>query len=718
MANGHEAELAARGRAAHDRLARAEAHGQRLLNELEHRVNVAESREAATATDRAQLVDKLTLAEGRARAADAALEAQTERANQALAELHAMREGGAKREQDACAEQRALEQRVAALEASLEKAHAIGGAAAKVEVAEVVAEVAAEAEVAAAAEAEAATAEAATAEAAEAATAEAATAEAATAEAATAEAATATTAELITAEMARLVRPAREVAPETLAALAEQARAEVHAEAAAQMELELQLLRSSEMPRGTAAQGVPAQGVPARAPEDSATTHDTRWGDAEERQVAEAQRRAFELTVEMRSRLRVARGALRARDRPTLQMLIAALGMQETLPPPDGNSTTREMPSATNLSTDGSPPPHGASGTRHAIVREGAASAGEAACLRSACARGMDVPAGAGGAGGGRGAAECDAAVPSGEPSYHDPAAVLESSRFAAAEPPRALTLAAPSATATAGIISSSEMVHSADPYSADSSSDESSADEHLKQRSAGLRASTVAPRGKEAPASPQRRVDEKAWAEAVSWLAAVTAAAAPCELEHEALRQWLMSGVVLCDLIDRVRPGCVAKPSASPMPFKQMENIGNYIEACRELGVPQQDLFVTVDLYEGKNLGAVVRNIHSLGRVAQALGFEGPALGARLAQRNERKFSALQLAQARAMPARWTNQGNSFAVSTPASPGGAPEAPETPEAPEAPEVYGSNAESAAEYKQSGMNMALLDEMCDAVFDT
>ena len=178
------------------------------------------------------------------------------------------------------------------------------------------------------------------------------------------------------------------------------------------------------------------------------------------------------------------------------------------------------------------------------------------------------------------------------------------------------------------------------------------------------------------------------------------------------------MSGVVLCDLIDRVRPGCVAKPSASPMPFKQMENIGNYVEACRELGVPQQDLFVTVDLYEGKNLGAVVRNIHSLGRVAQALGFEGPALGARLAQRNERKFSALQLAQARAMPARWTNQGNSFAVSTPASPGGAPEAPETPEAPEAPEVYGSNAESAAEYTQSGMNMALLDEMCDAVFDT
>ena len=56
--------------------------------------------------------------------------------------------------------------------------------------------------------------------------------------------------------------------------------------------------------------------------------------------------------------------------------------------------------------------------------------------------------------------------------------------------------------------------------------------------------------------------------------------------------------------------------------------------------------------------------------------------------------------------------------MSTPASPGGAPETPEAPEAPEAPEVCGNNAESAAAYKQSGMNMALLDEMYGAVFDT
>ena len=46
-------------------------------------------------------------------------------------------------------------------------------------------------------------------------------------------------------------------------------------------------------------------------------------------------------------------------------------------------------------------------------------------------------------------------------------------------------------------------------------------------------------------------------------------------------------------------------------------------------IGVPSQDLFMTVDLYEGKNMDAIVRNLHSLGRVAQTISkFEGPHLG------------------------------------------------------------------------------------------
>ena len=129
-------------------------------------------------------------------------------------------------------------------------------------------------------------------------------------------------------------------------------------------------------------------------------------------------------------------------------------------------------------------------------------------------------------------------------------------------------------------------------------------------------------------------------------------------------VRVWLQSGVVLCELINAIEPQSAARPSTSAMPFKQMENINTYTDACRRLGVPESDLFVTVDLYEGKNMPAVVRNLHSLGRVAQKRGFHGPSLGARLASRNVRQFSEAQINAARAMPARWTNRGSTITLS------------------------------------------------------
>ena len=111
-------------------------------------------------------------------------------------------------------------------------------------------------------------------------------------------------------------------------------------------------------------------------------------------------------------------------------------------------------------------------------------------------------------------------------------------------------------------------------------------------------------------------------------------------------LQAWLRSGVVLCQLANCLQPGLVPRVSETDKPFKQMENIGGYLDACRKYGVPAQDNFLTVDLFEGKNMNAVVRNLHSLGRVAQQQGFSGPTLGARLATTNRRSFTAEQMAQ------------------------------------------------------------------------
>ena len=163
-------------------------------------------------------------------------------------------------------------------------------------------------------------------------------------------------------------------------------------------------------------------------------------------------------------------------------------------------------------------------------------------------------------------------------------------------------------------------------------------------------------------PAGMNDPEEQAAW-----WVGAVTGREQP---EGTSLQAWLKSGVVLCELMDLISPEKISSssrgaspraPSTSDKPFRQMENIAAYASAARRFGVPEPDMFVTVDLFEGKNVGAVVRNLHSLGRVAQQRGFAGPTLGVRLASRNVRTFSQAQLDEAKAMPARWTNRGNTL---------------------------------------------------------
>lgn len=50
-------------------------------------------------------------------------------------------------------------------------------------------------------------------------------------------------------------------------------------------------------------------------------------------------------------------------------------------------------------------------------------------------------------------------------------------------------------------------------------------------------------------------------------------------------------------------------------MAFKCMENINAFLEAAKNLGVPAQETFQTVDLWERQNLNSVVICLQSLGR-------------------------------------------------------------------------------------------------------
>jgi hypothetical protein len=89
----------------------------------------------------------------------------------------------------------------------------------------------------------------------------------------------------------------------------------------------------------------------------------------------------------------------------------------------------------------------------------------------------------------------------------------------------------------------------------------------------------------------------------------------------------WLNDGKVLVKLINAIGPASV-KANDSTAPFKKMENIANFLKACREvLNMRENDLFTTADLYDGKSRFNVVNGLIAVSRAATKKGFKGPSI-------------------------------------------------------------------------------------------
>lgn len=67
--------------------------------------------------------------------------------------------------------------------------------------------------------------------------------------------------------------------------------------------------------------------------------------------------------------------------------------------------------------------------------------------------------------------------------------------------------------------------------------------------------------------------------------------------------------------LVNTLIPGSVKKVNTSSMAFKCMENINNFLAVAISIGVPSQETFQSVDLWERQNLNSVVICLQSLGR-------------------------------------------------------------------------------------------------------
>ena len=80
---------------------------------------------------------------------------------------------------------------------------------------------------------------------------------------------------------------------------------------------------------------------------------------------------------------------------------------------------------------------------------------------------------------------------------------------------------------------------------------------------------------------------------EAQAWIEAVLGQSFPGPTFAESLKD----GVILCKLMNKIKPGSVPKFNEAPtMPFKKMENIANSLKALRGLGMKEFEMFGTPD--------------------------------------------------------------------------------------------------------------------------
>lgn len=113
---------------------------------------------------------------------------------------------------------------------------------------------------------------------------------------------------------------------------------------------------------------------------------------------------------------------------------------------------------------------------------------------------------------------------------------------------------------------------------------------------------------------------------------------------DRETFYKQLKDGQVLCRLINVLQPGSIPekKINNTTMAFKCMENINLFLEQVKKLGVPAEETFQTVDLWEEQNLTSVLICLQSLARKASKFGFR--SIGPKEAEANVRQFSDEQL--------------------------------------------------------------------------
>lgn len=146
--------------------------------------------------------------------------------------------------------------------------------------------------------------------------------------------------------------------------------------------------------------------------------------------------------------------------------------------------------------------------------------------------------------------------------------------------------------------------------------------------------------------AEAQRKINskysEELAAESLEWIKEITKEDFSVNGDMDNFYEILKDGTLLCRLVNCIQAGSVKKINESKMAFKCMENINVFLEVAKNMGVPAQETFQTVDLWERQNLNSVVICLQSLGRKAGNYG--KPSIGPKEAEKNVRNFSDEQM--------------------------------------------------------------------------
>lgn len=106
-------------------------------------------------------------------------------------------------------------------------------------------------------------------------------------------------------------------------------------------------------------------------------------------------------------------------------------------------------------------------------------------------------------------------------------------------------------------------------------------------------------------------------------WIEAVTGEKFPTDAYDESLHD----GILLCKLMNKIKPGSVPKIHTTGNVMKLRENAGFFQQAALAYGIGENDVFQAVDLFDKKNISQVTMCVFALSRLAQKHNFAGPKL-------------------------------------------------------------------------------------------